>query len=81
MKVVVKLFAGTRELVGRAEVEVEIRENSSVGLLRKSLLEQYPALGPLLPHTMFAINSKYATDEMLLPANSEVACIPPVSGG
>ncbi|MCG8449336.1 MAG: MoaD/ThiS family protein [Pirellulales bacterium] len=81
MKVVVRLFAGARDAVGQAEVEIEIPENSSIRLLRQSLLEHYPALDSLLPHTMFAINADYATDETPVPTDAEIACIPPVSGG
>lgn len=81
MKVVVKLFAGARELVGRADVEVEIAEGSRLSTLRVALVEQYPALGPLLPHAIFALNANYATNDMLVPKHVEIACIPPVSGG
>ncbi len=81
MKVVVQLFAGARELVGSEQVEVELAEGSAVADLRRALLVRYPTLAPLVPHTLFAINAGYATDETEIPDNAEVALIPPVSGG
>ena len=81
MKVVVKLFAGAREVVGQTEIAAEIPENSSVGVLRESLRAGYPALEPLLPHALFAVNSNYASDNTLVQEGAEIAFIPPVSGG
>ena len=81
MKVAVKLFAGARQLVGQTEVEVEIMEDSPLSALREALHEQHPALRPLLPHALFALNANYATDDMRVPHDAEIACIPPVSGG
>lgn len=81
MKVVVKLFAGARELAGNAEVEIELPPHAQVGTLREALLQQIPALGPLLPHAMFAVNANYSDDNTVIPENAELACIPPVSGG
>jgi molybdopterin converting factor small subunit len=30
---------------------------------------------------MLAVNTEYADDEMRIPPEADVACIPPVSGG
>jgi len=81
MKVVVQLFAGARELAGQQQIEVELDASANVGTLRTALLAQCPALGPLLPHALFAVDTDYATDETTLAESSEIACIPPVSGG
>lgn len=81
MKVFVKLFAGARELAEAGEVEVEIPQNATIGNLREALRQQLPALGPLLPHAMFAVNASYADDATVIPDTAELACIPPVSGG
>ena len=81
MKTIIKLFAGARELVGKHEVAVELPEDSTVGQLREQLKAEYPALGQLLPHSMFALDATYATDETPLQPDVEIACIPPVSGG
>ncbi len=81
MIVVVKLFAGARELTGQEEIEVVLSDNATVKMLREAIQKQSPELSPLLPHAMFAIDASYANDEMRIPADAEIACIPPVSGG
>ncbi len=81
MRVVVKLFAGARELAAQEQIELELPATTSVGELRTALLAECPALTPLLPHALFAINANYATDQTPVPEDAEVACIPPVSGG
>ena len=81
MKATVQLFAGARELAGQEQLELELPPAATVAQLRAALLVECPALAPLLPHTLFAINTNYATDETPIPNNAEIACIPPVSGG
>ena len=53
----------------------------TVRQLRQALAEKYPALAPLLPQVLFALNAEYATDDTHLAPDMEIACIPPVSGG
>jgi len=80
-KISVKLFAAARELAGQEQVEVELASPANISQLREVILAEYPALGPLLPYALFAINANYATDKTVVPTDAEVACIPPVSGG
>jgi len=81
MKATIKLFAGARELAGHEQIEVELPAVATIAQLRAALLAACPALGPLLPHALFAIDSDYATDQSDIPDGAEIACIPPVSGG
>jgi sulfur-carrier protein len=81
MRVTVKMFAGAREVLGANEVTVELDERATVAELRGVLVATNPQLSPLVDRAMFAINEKYATNEDMLTADCEVACIPPVSGG
>ncbi len=81
MKAKIKFFAGARELAGQEQIELELPTAATVAQLRTVLLADCPALAPLLPHALFAINTNYATDETPIPNNAEIACIPPVSGG
>lgn len=81
MIVRVRLFAVARELAGVEEVLVELAAGSTVGQLRDALAHQVPSLAAVLRHVAFAINSQYAADAAQIPADAEVACIPPVSGG
>jgi CTP:molybdopterin cytidylyltransferase MocA len=40
-----------------------------------------PALGPLVPNVLIAVNEEYAEDGDIIPAGARIAVIPPVSGG
>lgn len=75
----VLLFARAKELVGRDRIEIE--GPATVGELRERLLEEFPMLAGLLATSAFAVNSEYALDATPIPANAEVALLPPVSGG
>lgn len=81
MIVTVKLFALARELAGRDELELELADGATVADLRRALAANQPRLRTLLSHAHFAVDSQYATDATPIHANSELALIPPVSGG
>jgi sulfur-carrier protein len=81
MKVQVKLFAAARELAGRDVLELELRQPATVADLRLAIGETLPALRKILPHTVWAVNAEYAGDDHVITEDSEVALIPPVSGG
>lgn len=81
MRVSVKLFAATRELAGGESIEIELPVGSTVARLRQELMERLPGARELLARSLFAIDREYAADDMGLEASTEIACIPPVSGG
>lgn len=81
MKVRVRLFATARQAAGREWVELETVEGATIGQLRRQLGAQVPQLAGLLGQTMFALGTRYASDETAIPPGADVACIPPVSGG
>jgi molybdopterin converting factor subunit 1 len=81
MRVRVKLFAVARELAGRNEVEVAVADGATVAQVRQALVAAVPALGPVLPHALLAVDAKYAGDATVVTEQSELALIPPVSGG
>ena len=76
-----RLFAAARDLAGRSQVELALDEPATIGGLRKQLAAAFPALAPLVPHLMFAIDADYVTDRTPIPPDAEIAGIPPVSGG
>ena len=81
MRLRVKLFAVARQRAGHAEIEVVLPEQATVRQLRGALVEQFPPLVDVLAHTRIAVNSDYASDDFPLGSASEIALIPPVSGG
>lgn len=81
MHINVRCFAIARQLVAADSIEVELPELATVAELRAALLQAHPALAPVLPGLLIAVDSEYATEETPLSGASEVALIPPVSGG
>ncbi len=81
MRVTVKMFAAAREAVGASEVAMEVDDGATVADLRCAMIDEYPQLESVVDRAMFAINARYASNEDKVSAESEVACIPPVSGG
>jgi molybdenum cofactor cytidylyltransferase len=77
----VRLFAMAKDLAGRAEIDVELPEGRTVADLRVALASALPALGPLWPKVLIAIDEEYADDNTLISAGTRIAVIPPVSGG
>jgi len=81
VRVDVKLFALARDRAGVPSLAVDLPEPATVADLRRSLAVACPALAPLLPSLMIAVDSDYADDARAIPPGAEVAAIPPVSGG
>ena len=79
--VCVRLFAIARQLAGREEIALHLPPSATIANLRAALAAAEPKLAPVLPHVLFSINAEYANDRSLIPADAEIACIPPVSGG
>lgn len=75
----VLLFARARDLVGSDRVGIE--DAATVGELRARMAERYPKLVGLLEKSAFAVNDEIAEDDVSIPADAEVALLPPVSGG
>jgi molybdopterin synthase catalytic subunit len=76
VEVVVRLFAGLRELAGTGRRELELPDGSRVE-------DVWPALGLGEPPCSFvyALNHEYTEPAAALADGDEVALIPPVSGG
>jgi molybdopterin converting factor subunit 1 len=81
MRVRVKLFAAARQQVGREVVHVELPDSATVADLRARLAAEFPALQSDASLLLVAVNHQYATDDVLLTADAEIAGFPPVSGG
>jgi molybdopterin converting factor subunit 1 len=81
MMIRVRLFARAKDLVGASTVTVELPEGATVGELRRQLAKEHPTLAGLLERSAFAVGDEFADDPLALPLGSEVALLPPVSGG
>ena len=81
MTVRIRFFALAKDLAGTNAAQLELPAAASVADLRQRVAERWPALALLSTRVMVAVNSEYATDAAAIPDGSEVALIPPVSGG
>ncbi len=81
MTVKVLLFAAARDAVGQSLIEVELPLNCTVVKLREVLCVQFTSLAPILAKSQIAVNQEWASDEVAIAENDEIAVIPPVSGG
>jgi molybdopterin converting factor subunit 1 len=81
MKVNVSLFARARDLAGTSLLEVDLPPSATIADLRRRLIELSPALASLLPRCAIAVGHDFADDSHPLSDSSEIALLPPVSGG
>ena len=81
MMVVVRLFARARDLAGTDAVVVELPTGAVVKDLRQTLAQQQPPLAGLLDRCVLAVDNEFADETRPLSSASEIALLPPVSGG
>jgi molybdopterin converting factor subunit 1 len=81
MNVRVKLFAAAKDLAGQDVVTVEVADGATIADIRESLQIAKPALSKIIPHALWAVDTQYASETTPITEQSEVALIPPVSGG
>ena len=81
MRIDVQLFAGARDRLGRGSVQLELSDDATVADLRRRLTTDFPVLADLVQRAMLAVDAEYASDNQSLRSASEIALIPPVSGG
>jgi molybdopterin synthase catalytic subunit/molybdopterin synthase sulfur carrier subunit len=74
-------FAGARDVIGTAEMDLALARPCSAGELLDHLCQQFPALLPYKRSLRIAVNGEYADLAHPVTPGDEVALIPPVSGG
>lgn len=79
VRVRVLLFAGLRELEGRADLRLEVADGARVADVVKALEKECRNLSGRPFAT--ALNRRYAGPEAVVADGDELALIPPVSGG
>ncbi len=75
------LFAALRERAGTSTVRVRVADPGTVADLLRALAEQVPRIASALPHCRVALDHAFVDDDHALLAGTEIAVIPPVSGG
>ena len=74
-------FAQAQERCGLDEEHCELPPSTSVEEIFALLGARHPTLGELLPRCRLAVDQAFVSGELTLHADSELAVIPPVSGG
>ena len=78
----VQLFAGAKEAMNGAEsISIEVDDQAVASQVLKTISDQYPALASLANRSRLAVNDSYVADEQTIAPDSNLALIPPVSGG
>jgi sulfur-carrier protein len=81
MKISIRYFASLRESVGRTDETLSVPEDTRVSSISTLLATHYPALQPILPRCVCAVNHHYVTADTVLQEGDEVVFIPPTGGG
>jgi len=81
MQIIVRYFAGHRDITGQTEERLELEPGATVGSVWELLAARYPRLSGYTGRQLYAVNQDYATPATELRDGDEVAFIPPVSGG
>ncbi len=76
----VQLFAGMAAEAGQRRLTLK-PTTATVAGVRSALTATVPGIGPLLVRSAVAVDGRYAADETPVGPDSEIAIIPPVSGG
>jgi len=81
MTVTLLLFARAQELAGSARFTLDLPKGSRAGDLKAILAKEIPSIASLMDRCAIGINGEFASPEDLIDENSEIALLPPVSGG
>ena len=75
-------FASARERVGRSEERLYFAKPPTLKELQMDLYERYGSLTELSPYLRWAVDQSFVEDDsQTIDNGSEVALIPPISGG
>lgn len=81
MKVSFQLHGVLTRLAGSEALNVECPHHATVGSALDVLADQQPALSAELNRTACAIGETLVSRETILQGDTDIALIPPVSGG
>ena len=81
MQVKVLFFGTLRDVMGEGERTVSLPESATLSQLLEEFRRDKPPISALLPSLAISVNQEYATRDVKLQDQDEVALLPPVSGG
>lgn len=77
----VRLFAALADRLGGRRIQVELPEGATGHDLLESIATEHPDAAALLVTCRIAVNREFSDPATEIPADAEIALIPPVSGG
>lgn len=80
MEITLIAFGIAKDILGSNQLKLQTTSPLTVGTLKATLLEQYPALMEL-KSLAIAVNEEYREDDWALAEQDDIVLIPPVSGG
>jgi MoaE-MoaD fusion protein len=81
MRVTLLYFAAARERAGVPRETVQLHDGATAGDAREAACAAHPGLRAIVDRLRLAVDQEFASAERPLRDGSEVAFIPPVSGG
>jgi molybdopterin converting factor subunit 1 len=81
MKITVQLFAILREAAGASQLDLEVPAGTTARQIAQMLAERFPKFRAHLHTLSFAVNNEIVPANTKVVNASEIALLPPVSGG
>ena len=81
MQLEIRLFATLKEHAKQDRLHITLPLPTTVQALLATIAQENPALSPLLPVALVAVNKAFAAPQTEIHAGDEIALFPPVSGG
>lgn len=81
MEVKVLLFAYLKEVAGKPVISLNLDEPATAGSILDKIKEFYPTVSEQVAYFKVSIDGEYVSNTAPVRADSEIAIIPPVSGG
>ena len=81
MQIKIQLFAAARDAAGSDTIAVDVIDDACALDVVEAVGRRLPEISTLLPSCRLAIDCCYVSAGAKVSADSEIALIPPVSGG
>jgi molybdopterin converting factor subunit 1 len=80
MLIDIQLFAYCKELIGKDKITLNLKNQMTVGDLKKKIVELYPVLSSQVQFVV-ALNCEVVNETAPISSKDVLAILPPVSGG
>ena len=81
MQIEVLLFAAARDAAGSDSILIDVRDDPRASDVLEAIGYRLPEISRLIPACRLAVDCGYVGGDQAVSADSEIALIPPVSGG